>query len=97
MSTLIFIAPWLSVVVQNFRSAEVFWVGASMSQPAIFARAKADHEGGKSRHCPRLVLGDLARKPFVPNTMFERGYNFGVWDIYYLVLFGQKPIPKLPG
>ena len=27
--------------------------------------------------------------------MFERGYSFSVRAVDYLILFGQKPIPKL--
>ena len=40
--TLVLSAPWLSVAISNFGCA---WVtGASMGQPAVFARTKAGHE-----------------------------------------------------
>ena len=80
------------------RTSEVpgsFWVGASTSQPAIFAHKEAGHEGGERRHCLWLILAELACKPLVPDTVSERGYGFGVRTIDYLVLFGQKLIPEL--
>ena len=40
--TLVLIASWLPVAISNFGCA---WVtGASMGQPAVFARAEAGHE-----------------------------------------------------
>ena len=47
ISTLVFIASWLAVVVTNFRSARIAGAAAFTSQPAVFARAKAGHQSGK--------------------------------------------------
>ena len=42
VSTLVLIAPWLSVAIPNFRCA---WVtGASTVQPAVFAHTKAGYK-----------------------------------------------------
>ena len=43
ITTLVFIASWLSVAVLDFGTARVASVVAPMSEPAVFSRAKAGH------------------------------------------------------
>ena len=47
ITTLVFIASWLSVAVSNFGSARVAGAIPSTSEPAIFSRAKVGHQSGK--------------------------------------------------
>ena len=71
IATLVFIASWLAVAVSDFGSARIAGAVASTSEPAVFSRAKAGHQGGKGWHEFWFFLTEVASEPLVPDALFE--------------------------
>ena len=84
---LVFIASWLAIAVPGFGGARIAGAIASTSKPAIFSRAKAGHQCGKSCHGLRFFLAEVTGEPLISDAMFKGREGFGVWTIDNLVLF----------
>ena len=65
------VAPWLAVTIANIRSARVSWRGATASQPAVLARAKAGHECREGCHGLWLFLAEVSGEPLVADVMLK--------------------------
>ena len=80
------VVPWLAVIVADIRGAGM-WRGATASQPAVLARAKAGHQCREGRHGHGFFLAEVSGEPLVTDIMLEGRQGFGVWIVDYLVLF----------
>ena len=71
VSTLMFVASWPAIAIPSFGGARVAGTIASMSQPAIFARAEAGHECSKSCQSLRLFLTKVSGEPFITDAVLK--------------------------
>ena len=67
--TLVFVVSWPAVAISGFGGARVVGTVASMSQPAVFSRAKVGHECGKGCHRHWIFLAEVSGKPFVTDAI----------------------------
>ena len=81
------VASWLAIVVPGFGGTRVAGAIASVSQPAVFSRAKTGHKCGESCHGLRLFLAEVSGEPLISDAVFKGREGFGIRTIHNLVLF----------
>ena len=84
--SLMSVVPWLVVIVTDIRGAGM-WRGATASQPAVLAHAKASHECREGRHGFGFFLAEVSGEPLITDIMLKGRQGFGVRTVDYFVLF----------
>ena len=100
-STLVFIASWLAVAISDFGGAWIAGAVASMSEPAVFSRAKAGHQSGKGCQGFWFFLTEVAGEPLISDAMFKgrEGFGAGQSTIWFFLIKNlvQSFLAESPG
>ena len=71
ITTLVFAASGLAVVIFNFRGAGITCIVFAMGQPTVLARTKAGHKCHENCHGLLLLLAEVSGEPLVMDVMLE--------------------------